>query len=95
MEKVVSSIDVERVLIAGAASNIELLQTALGFIERGYEVTVIEDCCAASKKKDHAVAMKDLEEAGCRISTLGTEVMQLASSCSKQVLDSVKNILFT
>ena len=58
-------------------------------------MTVIEDCCAASKKKDHAVAMKDLEEAGCRISTLETEVMQLAASCSKQVLDSVKNILFT
>lgn len=95
MEKVVSSVDVERVLIAGAASNIELLQTALGFIDRGYEVTVIEDCCAASKKKDHAVAMKDLEEAGCRISTMETEVMQLAGSCSKQVLDSVKNILFT
>ena len=95
MEKVVSSVDVERVLIAGAASNIELLQTALGFIDRGYEVTVIEDCCAASKKKDHAVAMKDLEEAGCRISTMETEVMQLAASCSKQVLDSVKNILFT
>ena len=95
MEKVVSSIDIERVLIAGAASNIELLQTALSFIERGYEVTVIEDCCSAAKKNDHRIAMKDLEEAGCRISTLGTEVMQLASSCTKQVLDSVKNILFT
>ena len=94
MEKLLSSVDAERVLIAGAASNIELLQTALGFIERGYEVTVIEDCCAASKKSDHKVAMKDLEDAGCRVSTLGTEVMKLAASCSKQVLDSVKNILF-
>jgi 5'-nucleotidase len=94
MEKLLSSVDAERVLIAGAASNIELLQTALGFIERGYEVTVIEDCCAASKKSDHKVAMKDLEDAGCRMSTLGTEVMKLAASCSKQVLDSVKNILF-
>ena len=94
MEKLVMSVDADRVLIAGAASNVELLQTALGFIERGYEVTVIEDCCAASKKTDHKVAMRDLEDAGCRISTLGTEVMKLASSCSKQVLDSVKNILF-
>lgn len=95
MEKAVSSIDIEKVLIAGAASNIELLQTALGFAERGFEVVVIEDCCAASKKSDHRVAMKDLEEAGCRVSTMETEVMQLAASCSKQVLNSVKNILFT
>lgn len=95
MEKMVSAIDAERVMIAGAASNIELLQTALGFIERGYEVVVIEDCCAASTKSGHKLAMKDLEDAGCRISTLETEVMRLAASCTKQVLDSVKNILFT
>lgn len=94
MEKFVDAVDFERVLIAGAASNAELLQTALGFIERGYEVTVLEDCCAAPKKSDHKVAMRDLEVAGCRISTLGTEVMKLAGSCTKQVLDSVKNILF-
>lgn len=95
MEKLVSAVDVEKVLIAGAASNVELLQTALGFAERGFEMVVIEDCCAASKKSDHRVAMKDLEEVGCRISTMETEVMQLAASCSKQVLNSVKNILFT
>jgi len=95
MEKLVSAVDTERVMIAGAASNVELLQTATGFIERGYEVVVIEDCCAASGKKDHKIAMKDLEEAGCRMSTLETDVMKLAASCSKQVLDSVKNILFT
>lgn len=95
MEKMVSAIDAERVMIAGAASNVELLQTALGFIERGYEVIVLEDCCAASNKSGHKIAMKNLEEAGCRISTLEAEVMQLAASCTKPVLDSVKNILFT
>ena len=95
MEKFVKAADFDRVLIAGAAANAELLQTAIGFIERGYEVTVLEDCCAAQKKSDRKVAMRDLEAAGCRISTLGTEVMQLAGSCSKPVLDSVKNILFT
>ena len=95
MEKLVSAVDVGRVMIAGAASNVELLQTALGFVDRGYEVTVIEDCCAASNKSGHRIAMKDLAEAGCRISTLETEVMQLAATCTKQVLDSVKNILFT
>lgn len=95
MEKYASALDVERVLIAGAASNVELLQTALGFVARGFEVVVIEDCCGASKKSVHREAMDMLREAGCRISSCETEVMQLAGTCSRQVLDSVKNILFT
>ena len=94
MEKHVTSIDVRKVLIAGAAANVEVLQTAMGFIERGFEVVVIADCCAAADKKSRKLAISMLEAAGCRISTLETEVMQLASSCSKQVLDSVKNIVF-
>ena len=95
MEKFISSIDFRRVLIAGAATNVEVMQTALSFRERGYEVVVIGDCCAASDKQSHKAAMSMLAEEGCRISTLETEVMRLAGSCTKQVLDSVKNILFT
>lgn len=95
METYVGSLDPQRVLVAGACSNVELLQTALGFAERGFDVVVIEDCCAASKKKAHKMAMRYLQDAGCRISTCETEIMELAGSCSKQVLDSVKNILFS
>lgn len=94
MEKLVGAIDFDRVMIAGAASNVELLQTALSFCANGYETIILEDCCAAAGRKDHAAAMRILEEHGCRASTLETEVMRLAGGCDRQVLDAVKKILF-
>lgn len=95
LEKYVASADCRRVLIAGAATNVELLQTVPGFLRRGYKVVVLEDCCDSADKLGHGIALKLLGEYGCRISTLETEVMQMAGSCSRQVLDAVKNILFT
>jgi len=95
LEKFMAAVDCREVLIAGAATNVELLQTVPGFLKRDYEVVILEDCCDSADKPGHDIAMKTLEEYGCRISTLETEVMKLAGSCPRQVLDSVKNILFT
>lgn len=95
LEKYVGAIDCRRVIIAGAATNVELLQTAPGFLRRGYEVVVPEDCCDSPDRYGHDRAIKMLEDEGCIISTLETEVMRMAGSCQRQVLDAVKNILRT
>ena len=95
LEKYVSMIDFRKVLIAGAATNVELLQTVPGFLRRGYEVVVLEDCCDSADTRGHELSLRMMEEMGCCISTLETEIMKLAGTCPKQVLDAVKNILLT
>ena len=95
LEKFAGAIDCRKVLIAGAATNVELLQTVPGFLRRGYEVVVLKDCCDSADTDGHDLSIKMMEDMGCRISTLETEVMMLAGSCPKQVLNSVKNLLRT
>lgn len=95
LDKFMSAVDCSRVLIAGAATNVEILQTVPGFLKRGYKVIVLEDCCGSADELGHDLSIKMMEDMGCQISTLETEVMRLAGSCTKQVLDAVKNILFT
>ena len=95
LEKYVGATGCRKVLIAGAATNVEILQTVPGFLRRGCEVVILEDCCDSVDKAGHAHSIKMMEDMGCRISTLETEVMMLAGSCTKQVLNSVKNILLT
>ena len=95
LEKYVNALGCRKVVIAGAATNVEILQTAESFIRRGIKVVILEDCCDSPDRRGHELSLKMMEEMGCCISTLGTEVMKLTASCSKQVLDAVKNILFT
>lgn len=95
LEKYAAAVDCRKVLIAGAATNVELLQTVPGFLRRDYDVVILQDCCDSADTLGHDLSIKAMEEMGCRISTLETEVMMLAGSCTKQVLDAVKNILLT
>ena len=95
MDARVSALGPDRVYIAGALANTAVRATVLGFLERGYSVTVAKDCCAATSGGERKMAMKELREAGCRIETSETVLMELAGSCSKQVLDAVKKILFS
>jgi 5'/3'-nucleotidase SurE len=91
--KYTSLIEAGRILIAGAETHIALLQTALGFVERGYEVTVLEDCCASADPKEHRRAVKELKDAGCRITSFETEIMRLANDASQPVRTSVERII--
>ncbi|MBQ6440938.1 MAG: 5'/3'-nucleotidase SurE [Mogibacterium sp.] len=93
LEKYTGALDFRKVLIAGAATNVELLQTVPGFLRRGYDVVVLQDCCDSADGPGHDLSLKMMEDMGCCISTLETEIMKLAGSCTKQILDAVKNIL--
>ena len=95
LEKYVSALGCRKVLIAGAATNVEILQTAESFLKRGCKVAVLEDCCSSPDMPGHELSINMMKDLGCTVSTLETEVMKLTASCSKQVLDAVKNILRT
>ena len=91
--KYTALIDAGRILIAGAETHIALLQTALGFVERGYEVTVLEDCCASAESKEHRRALKELKDAGCRITSFESEIMRLANEEKQAVRASLERII--
>ena len=95
MERNVSALGPDRVVMAGALANTAVRETALGFLERGIEVIIAEDCCAATSKKERKRAMEDLSDAGCRIDSSETIIMELAGGCTKQVMDAVKEILYS
>ena len=95
LDRYTALIEAGRVVIAGVETHIALLQTALGFVKRGYEVTVLEDCCASADPKDHRRALRELKDAGCRISGFETEIMRLANEENHQVRASVERIIRT
>jgi hypothetical protein len=68
---------------------------AFGFLSRGFSVTIAEDCCAATSKQNRKLAAEELRAAGCTICSSESVIMELASGCTKQVLDAVREILFS
>ena len=91
--RVMKSSSARKVMIAGLETHSAVLQTALDFLRRGYDVTVIEDCCASREGHDHKIAVERLRDAGCTVTTSRAAVMELISSVSHPAAASVMRIL--
>lgn len=86
-------VDAEKVIIAGAETHLALMQTALGFLERGYEVTILEDCTAAFGSEEHKKAIRELKDAGAEIAGLERKMMEIADTKELYVRESIERIL--
>lgn len=82
-----------KVLIAGLETHTAVLQTALDFAARGYEVQVIEDCCGSRQGHDHKMAIERLRDAGCIITTSRAAVMELVSTTSHPAAEAIQKLL--
>jgi len=54
----------QQLVIAGLESHVCVLQTALGFAERGYRPHVVADACGSRKEESRVLAMDRLRGAG-------------------------------
>ena len=91
--KMMAATSARKVFIAGLETHAAVLQTALDFISKGYEVTVIEDCCASRNGHDHKVAIERLRDAGCTITTSRAAVMELVSTVSHPAAEAIRKIM--
>lgn len=91
--KLMSATSARKVLIAGLETHASVLQTAIDFLQRGYDVTVIEDCCASREGHDHKMAIERLRDAGCTVTTSRAAVMELVSTVSHPAAEAVKKIM--
>lgn len=92
-EEVIDEKDPARVVIAGVEAHLSVLQTALSFRERGYEVIVIKDCCASAKKEDLETAMDLLAANGCTVTTYEAFAYYMLGRSGKTTYGAIERIV--
>ena len=78
-------LDVQRLILAGIATNLCVLCSAHDAHMHRYELIVLSDCCAAESDFDHNVALSQLERFCGATICLGSEFKFGRSSKSKSV----------
>ena len=76
IEKVAAS-GRQKILLTGMETHICVLQTALGLIQAGYSVQVIQDACCSRTKDNFKIGMEWLRDAGAVITGTETVLFQL------------------
>ena len=81
------------VVIAGIETHICVYQTAMDYLAQGFQVTILSDCCSARKKADHESALRELEKAGCRITTYETFVYEQMRTSAHGAFKTISGIV--
>lgn len=79
-EEVKQYIKRKQIIIFGIETHICVLQTAFELIKNGYEIFVVENCCASRTNENKEAALKRLYQAGAQIVTLEMVIFELLKS---------------
>ncbi len=64
---ILNELGVRELLIAGVATDVCVMHTAVDSLQMGYAVTVLEDCTAGTSEENEKFALKHMEMLGCKI----------------------------
>ena len=78
--RLMSRTSARRILLCGTETHTSVLRTALDFAEQGYDVSIIEDCCASRGERDHQLAIERMRDAGCKIVTCRAAIVEMLYS---------------
>ena len=72
LARVLADLDVSRIVVTGAATEVCVAQTGIAARELGLQVTILRDACATIEPEDERIALQYLERVtGSVISTVG------------------------
>ncbi|MBQ0041587.1 MAG: 5'/3'-nucleotidase SurE [Clostridiales bacterium] len=91
--KLIGSGIMKRVYIAGLETHISVQMTALELAAQGYDVHIIEDCCASKTTEDHQVAIDNMRAAGCTIATCESALMEILGGSDHPAFKSIRAII--
>lgn len=69
-EEIVKATSKQTILLCGIETHICVQQTALDFLERGYRVLLITDCCSSRSAEDKSIALSRMQQAGVELVTV-------------------------
>ena len=84
---------VHDVVIAGCEAHVCLMQTALGLLQAGLNVSVVAQACGSRAAENHALAMRRLRHAGAAIVSVEMVAFEWLRSCEHARFRSVLKLL--
>lgn len=82
-----------RIIISGLEAHASVMQTAMGFIDRGFSVVVLRDCCSSRNADDMEAAMEYLSRKGCMITTYEAFIYSLIRTSKHESIEKIRSII--
>ncbi len=80
-------------LIFGIETHICVLQTVIDFLNEGYKVFIIEDCCCSRSEKNHTTALSLAKQKGANIITLEIALFNFLKSSNHKNFKEIQFLI--
>lgn len=84
---------VNQLVLAGMETHVCVLQSALDFLQAGFQVYVAADCVCSRKEFDYATALKRLTQKGVTITSTETVLFELMQEAGSDKFKSISQII--
>lgn len=81
------------VILFGIETHICVQQTALELLAQGYDVTLIEDACSSRHARDHEVAIRRMQAAGCIVTTYESILFEMMDGSKTEGFKEISAIV--
>lgn len=80
-------------MLCGIEAHICVQQTALDFLERGYRVLLIADCCSSRSALDKSIALSRMQQAGAELVTVESLLFEMIEGNKDSEFKDISRII--
>ena len=83
----------KQIILAGIETHICVRQTAFALVQKGFDVTVVKDCCGSRSEIEHLAGLDIMKQEGCFIKTTEMVLFELLKSAKHPNFKEIQSMI--
>ena len=84
---------ITNLIVCGIETHICVQQTALDFLQKGFEVILVSDAMSSRNRVDHEMALQRMTQSGAFLTTTESIIFELCKTADRKEFKEIRNIV--
>ena len=86
---------ITNLIVCGVETHICIQQTALDFLQKGFEIILISDAMGSRNRVDHEIALQRMTQSGAILTTTESIIFELCKTADRKEFKEIRNIIMS
>jgi len=86
---------ITNLIVCGIETHICIQQTALDFLQKGFEVILVSDAMSSRNRVDHEIALQRMIQKGAILTTTESIIFELCQTADRKEFKEIRNIIIS
>ena len=86
---------ITNLIVCGIETHICIQQSALDFLQKGFEVILVSDAMSSRNRVDHEIALQRMIQSGAILTTTESMIFELCKTADRKEFKEIRNIIMS